>query len=240
MRFLFASVIIGLAVPSLPGGASGDGTGQQPQVFEEEVTRTVRFSYLLYLPEDYAKTDKKWPVIVFLHGMGERGDNLELVKKHGPPKNLENKTDFPFVVISPQCPDDRWWRTDDLAAFVDRVLGGLSIDEDRVYLTGLSMGGFGTWQLACEHPEKFAAIAPICGGGEPALARWLKDIPVWAFHGAKDSVVPVERTTQMVEATKKFGGNPKLTIYPEANHDSWTETYENPELYTWFLSHSRK
>jgi len=240
MKVFFAGILIGLALPSLPGQASGDAAGQQPQVFEEEVTRTVRFQYLLHLPEDYGKTDKEWPVIVFLHGMGERGDNLELVKKHGPPKIVEDKTDFPFVVISPQCPDDRWWRTGDLAAFLDRVLGGLSIDEDRVYLTGLSMGGFGTWQLACEHPEKFAAIAPICGGGEPALARWLKDMPVWAFHGAKDSVVPVERTTQMVEATKKYGGSPKMTIYPEANHDSWTETYENPELYSWFLSHSRK
>ena len=235
MRVFFAGILIGLAIPS----AFGDTTGQKSQVFQEEVTRTVRFPYLLYLPEDYGEAEKKWPVIIFLHGMGERGDNLESVKKHGPPKILENRTDFPFVVISPQCPDDRWWQTDDLAVFIDRVLAGLSIDEDRVYLTGLSMGGFATWQLAAEHPEKFAAIAPICGGGEPAMARYLQRMPIWAFHGAKDSVVPVERTKQMVEAVQERGGNPKLTIYPDADHDSWTETYENPDLYDWFLSNSR-
>jgi predicted peptidase len=114
------------------------------------------------------------------------------------------------------------------------------IDKDRVYLTGLSMGGYGTWALAAAHPEKFAAIAPICGGGNPAEAAKLARLPIWVFHGAKDPTVPIERSKEMVEAIKAAGGDAKFTIYPEAGHDSWTETYNNPELYQWLLAQKRK
>jgi len=229
-----------MAVSSLAGEVPNLKPGQHPLKFKEEAKRTVEFSYLLYLPEGYEKESKQWPLILFLHGMGERGNNLELVKKHGPPKFLENRTDFPFVVVSPQCPDDRWWVTEDLNAFLDGILDRYHVDRDRVYMTGLSMGGFGTWKLAEEHPEKFAAIAPICGGGEPMTAWRLRDMPVWAFHGGKDSTVPVKRTKEMVEAIRKQGGHPRLTIYPDAGHDAWTQTYDNPKLYDWFLEHKRK
>jgi predicted peptidase len=146
---------------------------------------------------------------------------------------------FDFIIVSPQCPNDIWWpeQTDVLISLFDDIETKYRVDTDRIYLTGLSMGGFGTWSLTERYPQRFAAIAPICGGGERYAANRLKDVPVWAFHGAKDNVVPVARSQEMVDAVKKAGGDAKLTIYPEAEHDSWTQTYDNPQLYEWLLSH---
>ncbi len=205
-----------------------------------ELNRDVRIvlDYLLYLPKDYDRKDS-WPLMLFLHGAGERGDDLELVKKHGPPKLVEQGKQFPFIVVSPQCPKGRWWQTQELSALVDEIVGKYGVDEDRIYVTGLSMGGFGTWALAAYTPNRFAAIAPICGGGE---AYWTKDfahVPTWAFHGGKDSLVPPERSERMVAALNKHGGEAKLTVYPKAAHDSWTETYANPEFYEWLLQQKR-
>lgn len=239
-KAFLALLLVGSFVAGNAHGEEGEiKPGQQPMQFEKEVTETIKFQYLLYLPKDYGKEDKKWPTIVFLHGMGERGDNVEKVKEHGPPKMLDGRDDFEFIVISPQCPGDRFWVTEDLSKFLDGMEETYAIDKDRIYLTGLSMGGFGTWKWAAEEPERFAAIAPVCGGGEPITARRLREIPIWAFHGAKDRTVPLERSQQMIDAVKQRGGEPKFTIYPDAEHDSWTETYNNPELYTWFLSHNR-
>jgi predicted peptidase len=108
-----------------------------------------------------------------------------------------------------------------------------------MYVTGLSMGGFGTWTILAKYPNLFAAAVPICGGGDPATAESIKHIPIWAFHGAKDNVVPLERSRQMVDAIERVGGNAKLTVYPEAGHNSWSETYDNPEVYQWLLEHRR-
>jgi predicted peptidase len=195
--------------------------------------------YLLYLPKDY-DSQESWALVLFLHGAGERGDDLELAKKHGPPKLISEGKDFPFIVVSPQCPKDRWWEPIELVALLDEIGKKYHVDEDRIYLTGLSMGGFGTWRLAAYAPDRFAAIAPICGGGETSWAKYIAPLPVWAFHGAKDKGVPLERSEKMVEAIKKVGGNPNLTVYPEAEHDSWTETYNNPEFYKWLLEQRRK
>jgi len=215
--------------------------GQSKQSFEKKVVKRVSANYLLYLPKDYGKDRRqRWPVILFLHGAGERGGDLELVKKHGPPKIVEDKKDFPFIVLSPQCPEGGWWPADFLIPLLDEVAKQYRVDKSRVYLTGLSMGGFGTWALAIEHPDRFAAIAPICGGGDPKLVSRIKHLPVWVFHGAKDPVVPLEKSEMMVKALEEAGGNVKFTAYPEATHDSWTETYDNPELYEWFLSHRRE
>jgi predicted peptidase len=214
--------------------------GQHPQSFEKAITTTVKMQFLLFLPQEYGKTDKKWPLILFLHGSGERGTDLELVKKHGPPKLVENQPDFPFIVVSPQLPKGSGWSPDGLNALLDELLARVSADPDRIYLTGLSMGGYGTWALASQYPERFAAIAPICGGGDTDLACNLKNVPVWAFHGAKDDVVSLKEAEEMVNAVKACGGNVRFTVYPEAGHDSWTETYANPELYQWFLSHRKK
>lgn len=218
-------------------------TGQHEHTFEAEIVKTVRLGYLLYLPKDYgADARKKYPMILFLHGMGERGDDLDRVKAHGIPKIAEQKKDFPFIAVSPQCPEFSWWTSEleALNALLDEIVDSYAVDTDRIYLTGLSMGGFGAWSLAMKYPDRFAAIAPICGGGDPEKAEVLKDIPVWVFHGAKDETVPLERSEEMVEALKACGGNVKFTVYPDAGHDSWTETYDNPELYKWFLKHPHR
>ncbi len=125
-----------------------------------------------------------------------------------------------------------------LVALLDEVSATYAIDDDRLYVTGLSMGGYGTWGLAARQPNRFAAIAPICGGGDPTKAASFAHVPVWAFHGGKDSVVPVRRTQEMIEALRATGAEARLTIYPDADHDSWTETYANPKLYEWLLSHT--
>ncbi len=209
---------------------------QRPARLERKVD--VAMDYLIYLPKDY-ESQEAWPLLLFLHGAGERGNNLELVKKHGPPKRIAGGEDFPFIVVSPQCPPGRHWQPSELAALLDEVCEKHRVDEDRIYVTGLSMGGFGTWALANYLPDRLAAIVPICGGGERHWVRNFTHLPVWVFHGAKDTAVPLARSEQMVEALKAAGGNVKFTVYPDAGHDSWTETYNNPELYTWLLQQKR-
>lgn len=222
--------------------------GQTEQKFSKRVTHDLSANYLLHLPPGYkANAKQRWPLMIFLHGAGERGTNLSVVAVHGPPKIVKKKPEFPFVLISPQCPPGERWDNETILALLDHAIAKYRVDTNRVYLTGLSMGGFGTWALAVSHPNRFAAVAPICGGGETipiVLAdrrkqEQLKKLPVWAFHGAKDPVVKLEESENMVNALKRIGSrNVELTVYPEATHDSWTETYDNPKLYEWFLSHS--
>jgi predicted peptidase len=221
------------------GSDSTKGDGQQSKAFKKTITKNLSCKYLLFLPEGYGEKDQRWPLMLFLHGAGERGDDLNKVKVHGPPKIVETKKDFPFIVVSPQCPAGVWWndKLDVLINLLDEIITQYDVDTERVYLTGLSMGGYGTWALASKYPDHFAAAVPICGGGMRIMAYGLKDVPIWAFHGGKDPVVPVEESREMVAAVKARGGNAKLTVYPEANHDSWTETYNNPELYEWLLKH---
>lgn len=218
----------------------------KPKSFTGSTRHVHRLGYYLYLPTEYNRAPKKkWPVILFLHGAGERGTNLRKILKHGPPKLIKDGRHFPFVVVSPQCPRGQTWSDEALLSLVDDIIHRHRVDARRIYLTGLSMGGYGTWSLGLKHPERFAAIAPICGGGEivslllaegKRLKR-LKALPVWAFHGAKDNVVRPSESERMVHALRELGNDPKLTIYPEAEHDSWSETYENPALYEWFLQH---
>ncbi len=195
--------------------------------------------YLLYLPKGYKSDAKRiWPLLVFLHGAGERGDDLELVKLHGPPKLIEAGKKMPFIVASPQLAEGEWWSPDLVALLTKDIIKTLQVDEDRVYLTGLSMGGYGTWDTIAKYPELFAAISPICGRGDPSSAWKLRHIPTWIFHGARDPIVPIKHSDDMNLALKQYG-KVKYTIYPEAEHDSWTETYNNDELYEWFLSHRK-
>ncbi len=210
---------------------------QQDKSLARKVTKTVQCNYLLFLPETYAATEEPWPLILFLHGSGERGADLNLVKEHGVAKILESRADFPFIVVSPQSPSEEWWHMEVLVVLLDEIEEKYRVDKNRIYVTGLSMGGFGTWRLAEENPHRFAAIAPICGGGNPFTAQKIKHLPVWTFHGAKDKIVPISRSREMVRALKKLGNPVKFTVYPEAGHDSWTQTYENPDLYAWFLKH---
>ena len=226
----------------LPGETEAQESGsQKPQSFKKTITRTVAADYLLYLPKEYGKDKaKRWPLMLFLHGAGERGSDVQKVKVHGPPKLVAQGKDLPFILVSPQCPQDQWWSPETLGALLDEIEKKYAVDQDRVYVTGLSMGGFGTWNLAAAFPNRFAAIAPICGGGAPRTTRQFRHVPAWVFHGAKDEVVPLRESELMVDALKAAGGNVRFTVYPEAGHDSWTEAYNTPELYEWFLSHRRQ
>ncbi len=243
-------MLLALAALAAPARAQENSTDMQQRLrFEKQITVTVGINYLLHLPEGYQADGKeKWPLMLFLHGAGERGTNLSAVAAHGPPKLVKTNRKFPFVLVSPQCPAGQRWHNDTLLALLDEMAARHNIDTNRIYITGLSMGGYGTWSLATKFPERFAAVAPICGGGETIdvllssrqKAAALKTLGVWAFHGGKDTVVPPAESERMVGAFKKAGcADVKLTVYPEAGHDSWTEAYNDPGLAEWFLQHTR-
>lgn len=201
-----------------------------------ELSNGKEMDFLLYLPKGYEQ-QQKWPLVLFLHGAGERGDDLSLVKKHGPPKLIEKGKEFPFIVVSPQCPKGTWWVTEDVVALMKHIMQIHNVDKNRVYITGLSMGGRGTWQVAGAMAGEVAAIAPICGPADVSVVEKIAHLPIWVFHGAKDPTVKISHSEDMVKLLKEKGNEAKFTIYPEANHDSWTETYDNAELYEWLLSH---
>ena len=254
MRRLIPVLTLSLGM-TIAGAASpepGPDSVQTAKSFTTRISRTVKTDYLLFLPKEYkarSQAKTQWPLIFFLHGAGARGTNVWKVgANHGPPKLVREQSDFPFIVISPQCAPRKRWDHETLIALLDEVQRAYRVDKSRVYLTGLSMGGFGSWSLSLNYPERFAAVAPICGGGDriavlladPIKKEALKSLPIWAFHGGKDSVVPLEESERMVAAYKKIGCREvQLTVYPEANHDSWTQTYSNPKLYEWFLQHRR-
>jgi len=201
--------------------------------------KEVTIRYWLFLPQNYQK-EQPVPLMLFLHGAGERGEDLELVKKWGPPKLVEKDTKFPFLVVSPQCPKNQRWDVEQMVALVKYVTATYRVDPSRMYCTGLSMGGYGTWAIAAKYPKLFAAVVPICGGGDPAQAKALSRLPIWVFHGDKDKAVPLERSKEMVAAIRDAGGNVKLRIYPDVGHNSWSATYANKEVYKWLLSHQGK
>jgi predicted peptidase len=239
MRHLQRFAVVGAAFVVLVSAnrlMAGDAVQQKPC----ELNRTVKVTmkYLLYLPKGYEQKPS-WPLVLFLHGAGERGDDLDVVKEHGLPKLIAEGKEFPFIVVSPQCPTDQSWETFELTALLDDIVEKYKVDQNRIYLTGLSMGGFATWALAARTPNRFAAILPICGGGNPKRAKRIAHIPAWVFHGAKDPLVPLARSQEMVDAIKKSDGNVKFTVYPEAGHDAWTETYANPEIYEWLLQQKK-
>ena len=216
----------------------------QKHKMEHLIEDEIDLKYLLFLPKDYSSAKKTiWPLILFLHGMGERGDDLELVKIHGIPKIVKTKEDFPFIAVSPQCPIEYVWADKKmlqaLESLVLKITKSYRIDKTRVYVTGLSMGGYGTWALAARRPDLFAAAVPICGGGDPATVNVLKNLPIWVFHGGLDKVVLPKESEKMVRALEKAGGKVRYTLYPEAYHDSWTETYDNSALYDWMHSNRK-
>lgn len=225
----------------LLGGCAGmemqHATGESEHAFADVVERHVGYRYLLYLPRDYNASRQSWPLLIFLHGSGEAGDDLAQVRTHGPPRLVHEGRDFPFIIVSPQAPRVEPWDIEALDLLLAHVEQNLRVDADRVYLTGLSNGGKGVWTWASARPQLFAAIAPVAGFGDPNRVCGLVGTPVWAFHGARDDVVPPVIDTITVEALRRCGGDVRYTLYEDANHDSWTRTYENPDLYAWFLSH---
>lgn len=217
----------------------GEPGRQVARSIDTRVVREFSGEYLIYLPADY-DSSREWPLLLFLHGAGERGEDVSRVAFHGPPKLIREATmNLPFIVVSPLVPEDRIWSVRFLDALLDEVSRTHSVDEDRIYVTGLSMGGYGTWELAMEFPHRFAAIVPISGGGTMPGACTLRHLPVWAFHGAQDQVVPVSHTEEFVERLRGCDGHIRYTRYEDAGHDAWTRTYANPALYEWLLSHRR-
>ena len=215
--------------------------GLTAERFEGFKRTPVAMDYLVHLPAGYTEADKTWPMILFLHGAGSVGDEINRLKGNGLPQLLESSAETParqFIVISPQT-GERRWSASSLDALLIHVLKKYKVDKQRVYLTGLSLGGYGTWSLATRYPDHFAAIVPICGGGSQSQIEQLKNMPVWVFHGAKDETVSINESERLVEALKAVDGNVKFTVYPEAGHDAWTETYNNPKLYQWLLQQKR-
>ncbi|HSJ06729.1 MAG TPA: PHB depolymerase family esterase [Longimicrobiales bacterium] len=214
--------------------------GQQVErTLNRRIVRDVSGRYLLFLPADYP-SGRRWPLLLFLHGAGERGDDLDRVAVHGPPRIIREATAaLPFIVVSPQVPDDRIWSVQFLDALLEEVMATHAVDADRIYLTGLSMGAYGAWHLAMEYPDRFAALVPISGGATITGACTLRHLPVWAFHGALDEVVPVSRTEELVARLRDCEGHVRYTRYEDVGHDAWTATYANPALYDWLLSHRR-
>ncbi len=198
------------------------------------------YAFQLHLPAgSLAKGVTHQPLMIFLHGTGERGANLDQVKVHGTPKIADRDPKFPFLLVSPQLPADQDWDLAKLNALLVWALRSLPADPDRVYLTGLSRGGHATWRWAAAEPRRFAAIAPVAGTGQPAYACALKAMPVWAFHGDRDDVVPPEGSFAMARAIRACGGAPRLTIYPDLGHNSWDPAYDDPALYLWLLAQRR-
>jgi predicted peptidase len=238
---LLVALAVGAGVVAVQAAAEEKAAAgrQEEKQFEKDIVVKAKLKYLLYLPEGYGKDDKAWPLVLFLHGAGESGNDLKKVKVHGPPKLIEAGKSFPAIVVSPQSPG-RGWDPEVLNGLLDDLASKYKVDKDRIYLTGLSMGGYGSWTLAAAHPEKFAAVMPICGGGNPADAKKIKDLPIWVFHGAKDSVVRPQQSEAMIQALKDAGSEKvKYTSYPDAGHDSWTATYNNPEVWEWLFKQKR-
>jgi predicted peptidase len=205
---------------------------------QQEKISSKGIKYLLYLPNNYQKK-RKYPLILFLHGSEERGNNIKLIKRNGLPKLAEH-INFQFIIVSPQCSAGRVWKPEPLIDFLHEIIHITNADEDRIYGTGLSLGAYGIWELAISYPFMFAAIAPICGGGNKRWVKAIKDIPVWVFHGARDKHVPLSESVHLVRELKKCGGKVKFTIYPDAGHDVWTISYEKKQLYKWFLKQNKK
>jgi predicted peptidase len=220
---------------------------EQKMLFSGEEQGLVDLPYLLYQPENtLSNPGETYPLLVFLHGMGERGSDLCSIRVHGLPKVIEKGGSFPFYVASPQCPQSTVWGaiTPAIHALIEDICQNYPVDTDGIWITGLSMGGFGTWQMLVDYPDTFAAAAPICGGlmdahYQPSILKKIVNIPIWNFHGDADPVVNVEHSDYLVEKLRELGGKIRYTRYPGVDHDSWTETYDNPVLYQWLMSKKR-
>lgn len=229
MKFLKTAFILSLLV-------SSQFSSQEVKAeFKKEVKELQNISYVLDYPQN---VKGEVPLIVFLHGSGERGTDLEKVKAHSP-FTYRNLIKEPVAILAPQCPENLWWDTEAVYHLIREIQKKYRIDSSRIYLTGLSMGGWGTWKLANEHPEMFAAVAPVCAPSD----RWMKatverykGLPIKIFHGGNDDIVLPVTSIEMYQAVKKINQDVTLTIFPDDNHNSWDSTYSDPGFYAWMLS----
>lgn len=200
--------------------------------FSKEISKHVNLNYLLYLPSDYQE-GQEWPLLIFLHGDGGQKD-INLIRGYGPPKLIEEGHDLPLICLAPQLPGDVHWNPDELYALVQEVISNYSIDENRIYLSGLSRGGFGTWEFAVSYPDLFAAIAPVCARGISGIER-VKDIPIWIFHGELDPGVPVQDSKWLYQELIAVNADVRITIYPDLGHDIWDRVYHDEIFWEWLM-----
>jgi len=231
------SLVLQLAWPSIMAWWHRPRAGYQVPALFAGPDGTIR--YLIYLPEEYGQGARRWPLLLFLHGAGQRGADLMQVKKLGPPALLAAGQPMPMLVVSPQCRENASWQAADLVGLLGQVEKTYRVDVDRIYLTGYSMGGCGAWELATLAPERFAALVPVSGSGNPGQAGRLVHLPVWAFHGARDKAVSPANDKKMIAAMSQLGGQAKLTLYPERGHGICDLVYRQPELFTWLLKQKR-
>ncbi len=205
-----------------------------------EMYKIENLDYVVRYPDNYS-VGQQYPVILLLHGAGGRGKDIHVLMNNPYFKITGQKTDFPFVSVAPLCSANTWFDMfEQLKKLVYQIAAKEFADKERIYLMGASMGGYGAWQLAMSMPEFFAAIVPICGGGMYWNANRLINVPVWAFHGAKDIAVFPDESKKMVDAVNDCGGTARLTVYPENKHDAWSDTYSNQEVFDWMLSHKNQ
>ena len=212
---------------------------QGVQIEVQQQNTNAPYGFIEYLPESYQEGEDDYPFVVFLHGLGETGNgnsDLSKLKIHGPHKLIENGTEFDAIILSPQSVS--WWDIAKIDEFVEWAFDNYRIDAEKFYMTGLSMGGGGTWLYARDYPEKLAAIVPICGAADVSRPENLINIPVWAFHNVGDPVVDVQQTFDWVNGIRSAGGSPELTIYQSNGHDAWTVTYENDKMWDWMFSYT--
>ncbi|MEM9141433.1 MAG: prolyl oligopeptidase family serine peptidase [Bacteroidota bacterium] len=210
---------------------------------EQETVIEERLRYYLYFPSDYeSKPKNDFPLLLFLHGGGESGDSLQTIKKNGPPKMIVEGKEFPFLILAPQNPyRKKWWNVRAVNQLLDSVIRRNRVDPNRIYLTGLSRGGGAVWEMAVQYPNKFAALAVVCGMSPVPYASWIdKNLPIWVFHGEEDTSIPFSESETMVAALRQMGYNVRFTAYPEVGHDAWVPAYQTEELYTWFMEQERK
>lgn len=211
---------------------------ESEQGYEWKKGEVIR--YLQFLPEGYAAKGPRLALVIFLHGSGESGTDIEDVKRNGPPKMAMQGHGFPFILVAPQSPSEHKWDAESVVALTRHLVKTLRVDPDRVHLTGISLGGYGTWAAMASAPELYASGVPICGGGDPRQAKKLVNIPIWLFHGESDSVVPVSESREMEEAIRKAGGTKiRSTYYPFTGHNCWGKAYAEPGLYAWMMMQSK-
>lgn len=229
----------------------------EAKIFKDATGKELPYRLLVPLK---IEEGKKYPLVLFLHGAGERGTDNTKQMVHGIPQfaSMAHREKYPCFVVVPQCPEKQRWVEVDWSAnshtmpktqgdagrlaleLVASMMKEQPIDGKRVYITGLSMGGYGTWDLLARKPDLFAAAAPVCGGADEATAATIKHIPIWNFHGAKDTVVKPQRSRNIIAALEKAGGKPKYSEYPTVGHDAWNNAYNDPALFAWLFAQKKE
>ncbi|MES2731769.1 MAG: prolyl oligopeptidase family serine peptidase [Bacteroidota bacterium] len=209
-------------------------------IAQTTVKSKSKYEYLLYLPKDYSQGKRTYPLVIYLHGGAHRGSDLSKLKEYGLPYLVDQGRDFKFIIASPQCPEGKYWSTDHwFDSLYTDLLAQYRINQRQIYVTGISMGGFGAWQVAVEYPARFAAIVPLCGGcNDSTQVCKIKNVPVWAFHGTTDDMIPISETERLVNRLQQCKGKVKFSRLENEGH-AIQYLYENEKIYEWMLKQKK-